>query len=101
MISEDHDLPVDGILDLHAFSPREVKDLVPHYLEVCRERGIFQVRIIHGKGRGTLRETVHSLLRKDPSVVSYGLDQGGAGSWGATIVILAPPPSSSLPATDR
>jgi DNA-nicking Smr family endonuclease len=41
-------LPIDGVLDLHTFSPREIKDLVPDYLAECQARGIFQVRIIHG-----------------------------------------------------
>ena len=44
--------PIDGILDLHTFRPNEVKDLIPEYLAACRERGILQVRIIHGKGTG-------------------------------------------------
>ena len=85
------ELPVDGVLDLHAFSPKDVKDLVPDYLELCREKGILQVRIIHGKGKGVLREQVHALLRRHPGVVSFSLDQGGAGGWGATVVLLAPP----------
>lgn len=91
MIPENHEVPVDGVLDLHAFAPREVKDLVPHYLQVCRENGILEVRIIHGKGRGVLRKTVHTLLGRDPSVISFRLDQGGSGGWGATVVVLAPP----------
>ncbi len=80
------EVPVDGTLDLHTFNPREVKDLVPEYLETCREKGIFQVRIIHGKGTGTLRETVHAILKKLPCVVSYHLADENAGGWGATIV---------------
>ena len=88
------EIPIDGVLDLHTFRPGEVSDLVPDYLELCREAGILQVRIIHGKGKGVLRERVHALLRKDPRVVSFSLDPGGAGGWGATIVVLAPPSRS-------
>ncbi len=55
--------PITGTLDLHLFQPREVDDLVPEYLAECRKRGILQVRIIHGKGTGQLRERVHAVLR--------------------------------------
>jgi DNA-nicking Smr family endonuclease len=82
------EIPVDGTLDLHSFQPKEVKDLISEYLAACRERGILQVRIIHGKGTGTLRETVHSVLRKIPEVVSFKLAGEDAGGWGATIVVL-------------
>ena len=84
------EIPIDGTLDLHLFQPREVKDLVPEYLTACLERGILQVRIVHGKGTGTLRRTVHSVLAKIPEVVSYRLGGDSDGGWGATIVILRP-----------
>ena len=67
-------LPIDGVLDLHTFKPSEIKDLVPDYLAACRERGIFQMRIIHGKGIGNLKRTVHSILAKHPEVISFTLD---------------------------
>jgi DNA-nicking Smr family endonuclease len=83
-------LPIDGVLDLHTFNPRDIKDLIPEYLEACRHRGIYQVRIIHGKGRGVLRQTVHALLAKHPQVRSFTLDHPQYGGWGATIVYLKP-----------
>ncbi len=84
------ELPIDGVLDLHAFNPRDVKELVIDYLAECRQRGILEVRIIHGKGTGTLRRTVESVLDKLPEVSSYRLGQEKGGSWGATIVVLKP-----------
>jgi len=88
MTNDPHEFPIDGILDLHTFQPDEVKDLVPEYLAECRKRGILQVRIIHGKGTGTLRRTVQSIVEKLPSVKSFRPADEEAGGWGAMIVTL-------------
>lgn len=84
------ELPIDGTLDLHTFRPGDVKELVPDYLESCRERGILEVRIIHGKGTGALRRTVHAILDRLPDVVSHSSAAHGGGGWGATVVVLKP-----------
>ena len=84
------DLPIDGTLDLHTFSPREVKQLIPDYIDACLSHGIHQLRIVHGKGTGALRRIVHSILETHPAVASYRHEEGSGGGWGATVVDLAP-----------
>ncbi|MGH7946456.1 MAG: Smr/MutS family protein [Opitutaceae bacterium] len=81
-------LPVTGELDLHTFRPRDLGELIPAYLDECAARGIHEVRIVHGKGTGTLRTTVHTLLQRNPRVASFRLGDESSGSWGATIVTL-------------
>jgi DNA-nicking Smr family endonuclease len=81
-------LPIDGVLDLHAFHPRDVQALVPAYLAACREKGIYEVRIIHGKGIGNLRRTVHAVLARLDLVASFRAAGEDGGGWGATFVEL-------------
>jgi DNA-nicking Smr family endonuclease len=88
--SEEVELPIDGELDLHLFRPRDVPELVRDYLDACRERGILQVRIVHGKGIGALRETVHRVLEKRGDVTRFRLDSETGSGWGATLVDLRP-----------
>ena len=80
-------IPIDGILDLHAFAPQDVSSLVKEYLQACLEQGIYEVKIIHGKGKGVLRRTVHALLENHPEVLDFKTDSGPS-SWGATMVWL-------------
>jgi DNA-nicking Smr family endonuclease len=85
-----HEYPIDGELDLHVFDPSDVGDLVPEYLRACRERDILEVRIIHGKGTGTLRRQVRQILENHPHVLRYNKATDASG-WGATIAHLRPP----------
>ncbi len=81
------ELPIDGVIDLHTFSPKDAADVVEEYINACAEKEIYEVRIIHGKGKGVLRRIVHSLLEKHPLVARFTLDPGDSG-WGATIAYL-------------
>jgi DNA-nicking Smr family endonuclease len=87
---EQVELPIDGILDLHYFRPKDVRELVPDYLEACLEKEIYSVRIIHGKGKGVLRRLVHAILEKHPDVLTYRMADDRS-SWGATLAELKKP----------
>ena len=79
--------PIDGTLDLHSFRPQHLGDLIPDYIEACLEKEIYKLRIIHGKGMGNIRRSVHTLLDRNPNVISYSL-ANDKSSWGATLVEL-------------
>jgi DNA-nicking Smr family endonuclease len=83
-------IEIDGILDLHPFSPKDLKTLIPDYLEECRKKGILEIKIIHGKGVGNIRRSVHSLLARNTLVLDYRQAELHSGSWGATIVRITP-----------
>lgn len=80
-------IPIDGKLDLHTFDPREIHDLLKEYINACLEKGIHEVKIIHGKGKGVIRRQVHAFLERHPQVEDFRLDSGPSG-WGATIAAL-------------
>lgn len=83
-------LPIDGVLDLHPFRPKDVQSVVVEYLAACQNQGILNVRIIHGKGIGQLKRTVHAMLARHPMVVEYHLDHVLFSGAGATLVRLRP-----------
>ena len=66
-----HELPIEDSIDLHTFQPKEVHIVVEEYLNQVAQRGLREVRIIHGKGVGVQREIVHSILRKHPDVKEF------------------------------
>lgn len=87
-----HEIPIDGVLDLHHFSPEDLSTLIDEYIEVCLDRKIYEVRFIHGKGIGNIRRSVHALLERNPHVTEYQLAGESGGGWGATIANLTPNP---------
>jgi DNA-nicking Smr family endonuclease len=88
------EIPIGDVLDLHPFRPAEIGDLLEDYFGECLARGIGEVRLIHGKGSGALRERVHARLRRDPRVAAFRLAPPEAGGWGATLVLLRRPEST-------
>ncbi len=81
-------LPISDELDLHTFQPSDVKDLVNDYINECHNKGIYRVRIIHGKGKSVLKHIVHKQLAKNPLVENFHDAGSGSGGWGATIAYL-------------
>ncbi|MEO7094348.1 MAG: Smr/MutS family protein [Polyangiales bacterium] len=80
--------PLTDELDLHTFQPRDCADVVTEYVRACAEAGKTSVRVIHGKGTGTLRRIVHGVLETHPNVASFKLADERSGQWGATLVEL-------------
>jgi dsDNA-specific endonuclease/ATPase MutS2 len=85
---EPREVEINGVLDLHTFKPSDLSTLIDEYIDVCLEKDITQIRIIHGKGIGNIRRSVHSLLERNPHVESYQLASESGGGWGATIANL-------------
>ncbi len=82
-------VPIEDAIDLHAFHPRDIPDLLAHWLEECAARGFATVRVIHGKGSGRQKLRVRRILESHPRVLSFRDAPPEAGGWGATVVELA------------
>jgi DNA-nicking Smr family endonuclease len=79
-------IPIEDALDLHPFQPRDVPSVVGDYIEAAAEKGLVEVRIIHGRGIGLQRDRVRAVLAEHPLVESYEDAPVSRGHWGATIV---------------
>jgi dsDNA-specific endonuclease/ATPase MutS2 len=79
------ELPIEDSIDLHAFQPKEIPDLIEEYLYQAELKGFKEVRIIHGKGIGVQRSIVHSILGKHPRVIAFR----DASDKGSTTVVLS------------
>lgn len=83
------ELEITDSLDLHAFSPKDVKAVTIAYLEEARKKGFRTVRLIHGKGIGVQREIVRGVLSETPFVKKFKSGDEFSGGWGATIAQLS------------
>ena len=64
-------LPIEPVLDLHAFQPRDVKSVVDEYVTAAHEAGLREVRLVHGRGIGVQRGIVQAALERHPLVVQF------------------------------
>lgn len=86
--SEPVKIEITDSLDLHSFSPKDIRAVVEAYLPEAHKKGFSVVRIIHGKGVGVQREIVRKVLSETDFVKSFKNAPEFSGSWGATIVQL-------------
>jgi dsDNA-specific endonuclease/ATPase MutS2 len=84
-------IPITDVLDLHAFDPRDLPDLIEDYIEECVRLGFRSVRIVHGKGSGVQKRRVQAALGRNPHVRAFADAPAEAGGWGATVVELRAP----------
>lgn len=89
-VPEEIRFPIEDHLDLHAFSPRDVRAVVESYLEAALSAGFVEVRIIHGRGIGAQRQTVRAMLERHPEVITFHDAPPERGGWGATVVQFRP-----------
>jgi DNA-nicking Smr family endonuclease len=87
-MSRSIEIEINGTLDLHQFKHQETAELVDEYVYACHAKKVFEGRIIHGKGIGTLRKIVHSTLNTHPLVKDFWSGNESSGGWGATIFCL-------------
>ncbi len=81
-------VPIEDSIDLHPFSPKDIPSVVEEYLAQCRAKGFYEIRIIHGRGKGIQRRIIRSILERHPQVSSFKDAPPEAGGWGSTVVLL-------------
>jgi DNA-nicking Smr family endonuclease len=66
-----HRVPIEGVLDLHAFSPKDVPSVVAEYVLAAHEAGLREIRLIHGRGKGVQRGIVQQALERNELVEEF------------------------------
>lgn len=80
---------VNEELDLHRMTVDEAIPTLDEYLHRAFQAGLSQVRVVHGKGTGVLRQEVDRYLAKHPLVKSHQTADRWHGGYGATQVELS------------
>ena len=79
------DADVKTELDLRGETVDEALGELGLFIDKCILNSIEEIRIIHGKGTGTLRSAVTDYLRHHPNIAEYRLGKYGEGENGVTI----------------
>lgn len=90
-------VPIEDVLDLHGFQPRDIPSVVEEYVRGAAAKGYREVRLIHGRGTGFQRARVRQVLAALPEVERFADAPPARGGWGATLVWLRPTPLASAP----
>ncbi len=77
-----------SLLDIRGRRPEEIEFELIKYIDEASLANLKNIEIIHGKGTGALRETVHIILKEHELVKSFELATEEFGGAGATLVML-------------
>ncbi|MBR0223164.1 MAG: Smr/MutS family protein [Bacteroidales bacterium] len=69
-------------IDIRGERLNDALEIVMHFIDDATMVGVGQVKILHGKGNGVLREEIRKYLKTVPAVASFrdeAVQQGGAG----------------------
>jgi len=86
---DEHRVPIEPELDLHAFAPRDIASVTEEHVNAAYQAGLREVRLVHGRGIGVQRATVHRVLAEHPLV--EGCWDDPRAHLGATIARLRSP----------
>ncbi|MDD5591090.1 MAG: Smr/MutS family protein [Dehalococcoidales bacterium] len=87
----DRNKPIEPVTDevrLRHLTVDEALIKLDQYLNDAMLAGLYRVRVIHGKGSGTIRQVARRHLARHPLVKSYRPGGYGEGGAGVTIVEL-------------
>lgn len=83
------EIPIEPELDLHSFRPEDIPSVVDEYLTAAHQKGLRDVRIVHGRGKGIQRGIVQNVLEHHDLVEAF--DDDPRSHLGATLVRIANP----------
>jgi len=80
--------PADYRIDIRGKKPEEVEFEILKFIDSAYSTGLERVEILHGKGTGALKKTVHDILKRHDKVKNYYFAPIEFGGEGITIAEL-------------